>query len=377
MIIIYNGKLITIITILVNIKAAAPLGFQSFQKMILRSCTARMRTLFKPVTTLLCSALLLLTAACGSSQQSPAGGASAPAAPQPAAAPTTKTIKHAMGTVEIKGTPKRIVALEWSYVEDLLALGIQPAGIADIAGYKRNVNIKPQLAADMVDVGTRQESNLEAIAGLKPDLIITAASRAKQNYEQLKQIAPTIVFDAYPLEGAGDQYSEMETTFKTIADLVGKKSEADKVLSDLNNVYADSKEKLKAAKKDGAEFALTQAYSNQNAATLRMFHDNSMIVQILQRAGLKNAFKAPKFESFGFTTGSVELLPSVQNANFIYIVQPNDNIFENQLKDNAVWKGLNFVKENRIYALPGTTWTFGGPLSAQVIVELTTKALTK
>ncbi|NHN31881.1 iron-siderophore ABC transporter substrate-binding protein [Paenibacillus sp. S3N08] len=340
-----------------------------------------MRTLFKPVTTLLCSALLLFTAACGASPQTPApaGGASAPTTVQPAAtsASTTKTIKHAMGTAEIKGTPKQIVVLEWSFVEDLLALGIQPAGVADIKGYKRNVNIKPQLAENMVDVGTRQESNLEAIAGLKPDLIITAASRAKQNYEQLKQIAPTIVFDAYPLEGAGDQYSVMEATFKTIADLVGKNSEADKILNDLEKVYADSKEKLKAAKKDGAEFALTQASSNQNAASLRMFHDNSMIVQILQRAGLKNAFKSPKFESLGFTTGSVELLPSVQNANFIYIVQPEDNVFEKQLKDNAVWKGLSFVKENRIYALPGTTWTFGGPLSAQVIVELTTQALTK
>jgi ABC-type Fe3+-hydroxamate transport system substrate-binding protein len=338
-----------------------------------------MSTRFKPFSTLLCSVLLLLTAACGSAgPQSPAAGSTpAPAAGQPAAAPATKTIKHAMGTAEIKGTPKRIVALEWSYVEDLLALGIQPAGVADIQGYKRNVNIEPQLAADMVDVGTRQESNLEVIAGLKPDLIITAASRAKQNYEQLKLIAPTIVFDAYPLEGAGDQYSVMEDTFKIIADIVGKNSEADKVLSDLGKVYADAKEKLKAAKKDGSEFAVTQAYSNQNAATMRMFHDTSMIVQILQRVGLKNAFKAPKFEVNGFTTGSVELLPSVQNANFIYIVQPNDNIFENQLKDNAVWKGLNFVKENRVYALPGTTWTFGGPLSAKLIVELTTKALTK
>ncbi len=33
-------------------------------------------------------------------------------------------------------TPTRIVALEWVYVENLLALGIQPVGVADIDGYK-------------------------------------------------------------------------------------------------------------------------------------------------------------------------------------------------------------------------------------------------
>jgi ABC-type Fe3+-hydroxamate transport system substrate-binding protein len=52
-------------------------------------------------------------------------------------------------------------------------------------------------------------------------------------------------------------------------------------------------------------------------------------------------------------------------------------VFEKQLKDNAVWKGLSFVKENKTFMLPGNTWPFGGPLSAKVFVELTTNNLTK
>ncbi|MGB3760615.1 MAG: ABC transporter substrate-binding protein, partial [Rivularia sp. (in: cyanobacteria)] len=67
-------------------------------------------------------------------------------------------------------TPSRVVALGWVYVEDLLALGIQPVGVADIEGYQKFVNIQPQLAASVVDVGTRAEPNLEAIAQLEPDL---------------------------------------------------------------------------------------------------------------------------------------------------------------------------------------------------------------
>ncbi|WP_438446985.1 ABC transporter substrate-binding protein [Gorillibacterium sp. sgz5001074] len=326
--------------------------------------------------------MLLVAAACGSggNDKKETASSSAPAAsvqPSPSAAPAVKSIKHAMGTAEVKGTPKRIVALEWTYVEDLLALGVQPVGVADIKGYKTYLNIQPALSADTVDVGTRQEPNLEAITGLKPDLIITSSNRAKTNYEALNKIAPTIVFEPYPAEGAGDQYAEMENTFKTIADLAGKKAEADKVLADLQKAYDDTKAKLKAANKEGAEFALTQAYSNQNAAVLRLFTDNSLAAQVLKRAGLKNVYKSDKFEVYGFATGSVESLPAVQNASFLYIVQDNDNVFEKQLKDNAVWKGLIFVKENRAYKLPGNTWPFGGPMSAKLFAELAADAMIK
>ena len=62
--------------------------------------------------------------------------------PTPSSAPTyaqagatTRVIQHALGENTITGTPQRIVALEWTYVEDLLALGLQPIGVADIEGY--------------------------------------------------------------------------------------------------------------------------------------------------------------------------------------------------------------------------------------------------
>ncbi|MGG1550560.1 ABC transporter substrate-binding protein [Paenibacillus ferrarius] len=343
-----------------------------------------MKRFTKPLTFLLSLGLLTITAACGSastpstSSASPsvATTASAAASATPSA-DALKTITHALGTTQIKGTPKRIVTLEWTYTEDVLALGLQPVGSADNKGYQSWVNVKPVLDASVIDVGTRQEPNLETITGLKPDLIITSALRSSKNYDALSKIAPTIVFNSYPAEGKGNQYEEMETTFKTIADIVGKQTEADKVLADLNKSYSDAKAKLAAVKKDGAAFALTQAFSNQNNAELRMFVDNSMAVQILERIGLKNVFKSNKFELYGYSTASVEALPAVQDATFIYIVQDTDNVFEKQLKDNAVWKGLHFVKNNNMIKLPGNTWPFGGPLSAKVFAELTANAFAK
>ena len=47
------------------------------------------------------------------------------------------------------------------------------------------------------------------------------------------------------------------------------------------------------------------------------------------------------------------------------------------MKDNSVWNGLNFVKENRLYQLDSTTWTFGGPISSKVLVDGVVEAITK
>lgn len=289
----------------------------------------------------------------------------------------TRIIKHVMGETEITGTPKRIVALEWLYAEDVLALGIQPVGIADIEGMNKWVNIPVEIGADVTDVGTRQEPNLEIIASLKPDLIIGLKSNLEGNYESYKNIAPTLVFDPYPAEGQGDQYQEMISTFKTIADAMDKKDEAEKVLSNLDQTYAESKAKLEAAGMTDKPFTLAMGYSNQNAVTFRISTDNALAVKILEHIGLTNAYKPKQFEVYGFTTADVEALPALQDANFLHIIQESDNVIDNQLTNNPVWNGLNFVKENRVYALGGDMWPYGGPLSAQTMAQKTAELLTK
>lgn len=289
----------------------------------------------------------------------------------------TRTIKHVLGETEIKGVPERIVVLEWLYAEDVMALGVQPVGIADIEGMNKWVDIPVEIGADVTDVGMRQEPNLEIITSLKPDLIIGLKSSAEANYEALSNIAPTILFEPYPQEGEGDQYEEMITTFNTIAEALDRQAEAEKVLSDLEQTYADAKAKLEEAGMTERPFALAMAFTNQNAVTFRISTDNSLAVKILEQIGLKNAYKSNQFEAYGFTTTDVEALPALQDANFLHITQESDNVFENQLKNNPVWNGLNFVKEDRVYALGGDMWPYGGPLSAQTMAQKTADLLTK
>ncbi|CAM3442755.1 iron-siderophore ABC transporter substrate-binding protein [Paenibacillus lupini] len=315
--------------------------------------------------------ILIITAACSSKNTNNTSNVT----PSIDTATGSIVIKHGKGETKLDKPAVRVVALEWIFSEELIALGIQPVGNADNKEYTLWVTKEAALADNVTDVGLRWEPNLETIAALKPDLIISNTDNNDAIYDQLNAIAPTIEFDPYPNEG--DAYTGMVKDFKTIAQAVGKSEEADKVLVDLDQHYAEAKEKLAAAGKDKFNYVISQGFSSQNSVTLRMFTDTSTVVQTLDRIGITSDWKSDKFEKYGFTDATFEALPAVSDSNFIYIVQDNDNVFGDAAKDNTVWNGLNFVKENRTYGIGGDTWTFGGPLSSKVLVDRVVEAITK
>lgn len=295
--------------------------------------------------------------------------------------PTTTTggprsIKHAMGTTEIEGVPERIVVLEWTYAEDLLALGVQPAGVADVEGYNQWLNIEPELSPDVVDVGTRQEPSLEAIAALEPDLIIGVQFRHEAIYDTLSSIAPTLLFNPYPENEEYTQFDEMTDTFMTIAEAVDRVEEGETVLDEMQAVFDEAQAELEAAGALGNQYLLVQAYTGQSAPEMRVFIDTSMAAQILNSIGLENAWEG-EFDIYGYNTVGVEALTEVEDADFFYVVQAEDDVFASQWADNPVWNGLAFVEEDRAYPLGGDTWLFGGPLSAKLVVDKIVAALTQ
>ncbi|MBP2000621.1 iron complex transport system substrate-binding protein [Paenibacillus shirakamiensis] len=311
-----------------------------------------------------------LVSACGSKSDSKAS--------EPATSPestTSITIKHDKGELKLDQPAKRVVVLEWTFTEDLIALGVQPVGNADNKGYSTWVTNEAALGKDVKDVGDRSEPNLEAIAALKPDLIVTNGDNVDGMYDQLKAIAPTIQYDPYNNEGY--DYAAMERIFKNIALAVGKTKEGDQVLADLNKHYEEAKTKLAAAGKSDFHYVLTQAFTYQNAVSLRLFTNNSVVAETLARTGMINDWKPEKVEKYGFTTTTIEALPAVQSSNFIYIVQKDDDVFGASMKKNTVWNGLKFVQEKRTYPLDGSTWTFGGPISSKVLVDQVVGVITK
>jgi iron complex transport system substrate-binding protein len=284
-------------------------------------------------------------------------------------------IEGVNGEVTLDAPAKKVVVLEWTYAENLLALGMQPAGMADIEGYGDYVNIEPQLDESVTDVGGRQEPNLEAIASINPDLIIGVSFRHDGMLDQLESIAPTVIFNPYPEDESINLYEEMEMTFNEMAKAVGKEAEAQQVLADLDAHYAEAKAKIETGNLSTNDVILTLAYSGPQAPEIRAFTPHSMASIILEKIGLNNIHEPDQFEIFGSSTFNVEGLVKYEDANYLYTVPDTDNIYENQLKGNKVWENLSFVEEDRLYDLGADTWLYGGPLSAGTLVDQITATM--
>ncbi|MFJ3749882.1 ABC transporter substrate-binding protein [Streptomyces rubiginosohelvolus] len=102
---------------------------------------------------------------------------------------TTRSLETDNGTVKVPENPKRVVVLENYDALMLLDLGIVPVGIPDGAA---NPQLLPadsyEQLKDVATIGAPETPNSQAIATLKPDLIIDQFYKEKS--APLKTIAP-------------------------------------------------------------------------------------------------------------------------------------------------------------------------------------------
>jgi iron complex transport system substrate-binding protein len=282
------------------------------------------------------------------------------------------TVDTALGKVSLDKAATKVVTLEWTYAEELVALGVTPTGNADNKGYGTWITAQgAALPAQVTDVGNRNEPSLEKIKALRPDLIVVDNERSKANLKQLQAIAPVLAF-TYTTK---PQLDTMKKNFTELAKAVGKEEKAAEVNGRIDAKAADLKGRLDKAGKGGLKYALAQGFTANGAASIRMLTDDAIAPQVLNLAGLKNGWKG-QADAWGMTTVGVEGLTQVEkDSTFLYVAAENDNPFTGDLADNAVWKGLDFVKNDKALPLDPGTWLFGGPLSAMHILDETGKAL--
>lgn len=270
-------------------------------------------------------------------------------------------------TVTIAKQATRVVALEWSLAENVLAL--KPTvlvGVADIKGYRAYVKT-PGIKDSVVDVGTRAQPSLEAIAALRPDLILTSSIRVGETLPQLAAIAPTLVFDQYPKNMT--QYEEMVQTFNTIAKATSTQIRAAKLLKQVEGTYARAKRILTQRGVIRSPVTATQAYTVGGQSIARLFTPNALVSQILAKMGLKIGWNGDPGQ-YGFTIVGLEGISRLPNDGYLLVVaQPNDNPFAGSWAGNSAYQALPMVKANRVLTLRADTWFFGGPVSAGQLVR--------
>jgi len=269
---------------------------------------------------------------------------------------------------------KRVVALEWEYVENLLALGVKPVGAADLRGMREWTAVSPPRG--IRDVGTRQEPSLERIAALEPDLIVAPRFRTARNLRQLERIAPVMRLDAYPTKGGRDaQYKAMLTGIRRVAGRVGRRARGQAVIRDLDRTYVSLATSLRRSGLDGTAVSLAMAGGTAAAPAARLFTDNSLSAGVLRRLGLRNGANAAS-APFGFLTVGVEAFSRIDQDGYLVFAYPeqySDQVESWQEQD--AWQELPIVRARRVRTIDGNSWPYGGPQSTKVLAQRITAAL--
>nr|WP_272956015.1 iron-siderophore ABC transporter substrate-binding protein [Actinopolymorpha rutila] len=263
--------------------------------------------------------------------------------------------------------------MDWTYVEDLLAVGVRPVGVADKAGYAAWVGGGPRLDRTTAEVGPRQQPDPTVVRALRPDLILVGKDETNALVAQMRRIAPVLVFDPYRPDMSA--WTEMRTTFAAVARAVDRTDLAAWVLRGLDDAIARDRSKLAAAGAANLPVALAQGYSLEGVPTIRMFGRTSLAGDLLGRLGLQNAWRGEP-DQYGLSTVGPADLGQVSAADFLYLADRQNDIFTGAMADGPDWQGLAFVAEKRVHRLGERTWFFGGPLSTRACADALARALT-
>lgn len=287
----------------------------------------------------LASAVALLTA-CGSNRDVSAaspgehGTTSGPSFP--------RTITHDKGSTEIPERPKRIVALDNSLVEAVVLLERPLVGgissYRDQSGFPRYLG---DAVKDTEDVGPLETPDLEAIAALEPDVIVSATVRHDALYDELSKIAPTVF-----VKTTGPQWRE-NVTF--LAEVLGAEGKAVEELAE----YTDRAKAVGDAINAKAENPTISIVRFLDGPT-RLMQKQSFIGHILSDAGL--ARPAPQdVDDFALEVGEEGIRQA--DGDYIFVTsysggQPAKERFQR----NPLWKQLAGVKAGHVTDVADEIW---------------------
>ena len=261
------------------------------------------------------------------------------------------TVKDAKGEFTLDKTPSRVVALEYSFVDALAQVGVSPVGVADDNKVDR---ILPQVREKIAwqSVGTRSQPSLEVIASLKPDLIIADPSRHTAVFEELKKIAPTVMFDS-----RHESYQENLETAQKIGDLVGKSAEIKAKINEHNDYIANIAKNLGVQGKKAS-------FGTSREDKFNIQNDNGYVGSFLTTLG----FAPTKLNSDqAFVEINLEQLV-MEKPEYLFIAHYRDESIARKWEAEPLWKAIPAVKANHVYSVDADMWARGRGLEASKIM---------
>ena len=302
---------------------------------------------------LLMAFMLMILAACGKTDEK------TPTSGEDKVKEESYTVTHAMGETTIKGEPKRIVVLTNEGVEALLAMGVTPVGAVEAFTGDTWYEHTAEQLKDTKPVGNESEPSLEAIAALKPDLIIGNKMRQEKVYEQLNKIAPTVF--AETLRG------DWQENFKLYSQAINKEEVGQEKL----DAYNDRIEEMKASLGEKTQQKVSMV--RFMAGDVRIYHKDSFSGVILEQLGFARPAEQdlPDFAEKGVTK---ERIPAMDGDILFYFTYETGDKEATKLEEewinDPLFQNLEVAKADKVFKVNDTIWnTAGGYLAAQLMLD--------
>ncbi|WP_163102373.1 ABC transporter substrate-binding protein [Peribacillus alkalitolerans] len=255
--------------------------------------------------------------------------------------------------VTLDAKPEKIVSLIPSNTEILFALNLDKeiVGVSDFDNY-------PEAATKKEKIGG-MEFNVEKIISLSPDVVFAHASGAHNSEAGLEQIrqAGIPVFVVEDAQSFDTVYSSIET----MGTLTGKKSEAEKLVTDMQAKLADIKEKV-ANVSDQKSVVVEVSPSPEIYTTGK----NTFMNEILTSINVKNA--AGDQEGWIQLTEEayIQMNPQVIITTYGgYVENPVD-----QVLSRKGWDEVSAIKNKAVYNVDADRVTRPGPRLIEGVEEL-------
>ena len=239
---------------------------------------------------------------------------------------------------------QRVISLDYGLATTILALGGTPVGVASAADWDVWV-VEPELPTSVVDIGDDLAVNLEVMAALKPDLILsTPYLSGLESY--LGRIAPVLTLRIYGQGGGPLERSRKAT--RILAERLDRQEEARAYLAEAERFFDQCAERVAALPPNDVAFV-----NFMDARHARVFAKHSLYQDVLDRIGLANAWSGPT-NFWGFQTVPLEELGQLSGERVRLIAfEPVPPDVLPTLEKSPLWTQLPFVKAGRVSTLPG------------------------
>jgi ferric hydroxamate transport system substrate-binding protein len=246
----------------------------------------------------------------------------------------------------------RVACLDWALTETMLALGHDPIAIVAAGDWNRFV-IDPALPPATVDLGLQQEVNLELLAALAPDLILTSPFLGHLD-TTLRRIARTEQLSIFTKTSR--LLEQPRALTRQVGDLLGLQVQAGRYLDAAEQVFDRCRARVSALSPPPL-----LVVSFIDARHVRVYGGAGLFQNVFERIGVVNAWTG-ETNDWGFTTVGVERLAMDRRLR-LFVLEPLPPDVAPVLAVSPLWQELPFVRAKSVTTIP-PVFMFGAVPSA-------------